>query len=137
MPRGMARFRRVIAALLALALLVLPGAPMRHASAANLHAQPAAHSHVHDCLGHGEEAAPDQAPAGHHDEGGQAERHSGDQPRLGCCASAECPATVAVPPMAPAQPLALPIARLAGFALPPAPEGIGVAPLIHPPRTVA
>ena len=137
MPRGMSRFRRVIAALLALALLVLPGAPMRHASAAHPHAQPAGHAHPHDCRGHGEEAVPDQALASHHDEGGRIDRHSGSQPGLGCCASAQCPATVAVPPMAPAQPLALPVARIAGFAPPPAPDGIGVDPPIHPPRALA
>jgi hypothetical protein len=137
MPRGMGRFRRVFAALLALALLVLPGAPMRHSAAAQLHAQPAGHAHLHDCSGHAEEAAPDRTLASHHDGGGQADRQSGDQPGLGCCASAQCPATVAVPPMAPSRSVPLPIARVAGLIPPPAPDGIGVDPPRHPPRALA
>ncbi|MDO9713809.1 hypothetical protein [Paracraurococcus lichenis] len=136
MPRGTGRFRRAIAALLALALLVLPGAPMRHASAAQLHAQPAGHAHVHDCLGHGEEATLDHALAGHDDDG-QADRHPGDQQMPGCCTSAQCPANVAVPPMPPALRLALPLARVTGPAPPPAPDGIGVDPPMHPPRALA
>ncbi|TCZ55982.1 hypothetical protein [Roseicella aquatilis] len=134
MPRDVGRLRRVIAALLALALLVLPGAPTRHASAARLHVQPAGHAQLHDCPGHDAEAAPAQVLARHHDE---AARHPGDQSGLGCCATLRCPATVAVPPLAPAQPLVLPIARAAGFVPPPAPDGVRVEPPIHPPRALA
>jgi hypothetical protein len=135
MPRGISRFRRVIAALLALALLVLPGAPMRHASASPIHSMGQAASH--DCVGHGAEAAPDQALASHHGDHGQTDRHSGKQQGLACCASAQCPATVAVPPMAPAQPAPMPRVRVTDFALLPAPDGVGVDPALHPPRTPA
>ena len=135
MPRGMGRVRRVITALLALALLVLPGAPMRHASASPAHATGQATSS--DCIGHGAETVPDQAPVSHHDGHGQTERDSGKQQGLACCASAQCPATVAVPPLAPAQPAPMPRARVMGFALLPAPDGVGVDPALHPPRTPA
>jgi len=90
----------------------------------------------HDCVGHSVEAAPDQALASRHDDG-QTDRHSGKQQGLACCASAQCPATVAVPPMAPAQPAPLPRMRVTEFALPPAPDGVGVDPALHPPRTPA
>jgi hypothetical protein len=128
----MGRVRRVIAALLALALLVLPGAPMRHAAAAPVQAMGQAASH--DCAGHAAEAAPDRAPASYHDRTGH---HSGEPQGLACCASAQCPATVAVPPMAPAQPAPMPRARVTGFALLPAPDGVGVDPALHPPRAPA
>lgn len=132
MPRGTGRVRRVIAALLALALLVLPGAPMRHASASPAHATGQATSH--DCIGHGAKTAPGQAPVSHHDGHGQTERDSGKQQGLACCASAQCPATVAFPPAAPAQPVAMPRVRVTHFALPAVPDGVGVAPALHPPR---
>jgi len=72
----MGRFRRAIAALLALALLVLPGTPMRHASASPFHAM--GQAAAHDCVGHGAEAAPDQMLASDHDDHSQTERHSGN-----------------------------------------------------------
>jgi len=137
MPKGMGRFRRVIAALLALALLVLPNAPMRHASASPVHDHSLGQIASHDCVGHGAEAAPDQALAPHHDDHGQTDRHSGKQQGLACCVSAQCQATVAVPPMAPAQPAPMPPVRVTAFALPPAPDGVGVDPALHPPRTPA
>ncbi|WP_431267331.1 hypothetical protein [Dankookia sp. P2] len=137
MPRGIGRLRQVIAALLALALLVLPSAPMRQASAALPHAQPTGQGPLHDCMGHGGEVAPDQALGRLHAAGGQADRQLEDRQMPGCCGSAQCPATLAVPPMAPAQPLAPSITRVAGLAPPPAPDGIGVAPPTQPPRALA
>jgi hypothetical protein len=137
MPRGMGRFRRVIAALLALALLVLPGAPMRHASASRVHDHSLGQLASHDCAGHGAEAALDQALATHQDGPGQADRHSDKQPGLACCLSAQCPAMVAIPPLAPAQPAPMPRVRVMDFPLPLAPDGVGVDPALHPPRTPA
>lgn len=137
MPKGMGRFRRVIAALLALALLVLPGAPMRHASALPVHDHSIGQIAFHDCVGLGAETALAQAFAPHHDDQSKTDRHSGKQQGFACCASAQCPATIAVLPMAPAQPAPMPRVRVTTFALLPAPDGVGVDPALHPPRTLA
>lgn len=137
MPKGVGRFRRVIAALLALALIVLPGGPMRHAAASPVHDRASGQIASHDCLAHEAETAPDRALAPHHDDQGQTDRHSGKQQGLACCASAQCPATLAVPPMTPAQPASMPRLRVTDSPLPPAPDGVGVDPALHPPRAPA
>jgi hypothetical protein len=121
-----ARTRRALVALLALALLLLlPGAPMRHAAAL-----PVAQAHHLDCVGH---AAPVQA-AEHDHHAPTAPQHRGTAPD--CCAAA-CPATVAVPAAVPIQPL---VRILALHGVPtalPAPDGLGADPPIHPPRQPA
>lgn len=132
MPTGMGRFRKAIAGLLALALLALPGAPVRHASAA---APPEQHA-AHHCVTHGH-MAQDPAPGSHHHDHGQPGRHPGEVQDLACCASAQCPATVAVPLAPPGQPLTPFSLRLVGIAAHSMPDGVAVDPPLHPPRPLA
>lgn len=132
MPRRKGGFRRVVAALLALALLALPGAPAWHAAAA---APPQQHA-AHHCVTH-DHMAHEGALSSHHRHDGQPDEHPGGMPGLGCCVSAQCPATVAVPLVPPGQPLRPSNLRLVGIATPVVPDGIAVAPPLHPPRSLA
>jgi hypothetical protein len=134
MPRGMGRFRRVVAALLALALLVLPGAPMRHASATPAHHHAAAPVTTHDCFGQEEGVAQDHVLASHEAQHGQPDRHPGDQQGLACCAAAQCPAMVGAPPPATADPRP-PHGLTVRVAVPGSgAHGIDIAPTTPPPR---
>lgn len=130
MLTGTGRIRRVVAALLALALLVVPGAPVRHASAA----APLRQHAVHHCVAPGD-AAQDQRPV-HHDQG-QPGGHPGKLQDLACCTSAQCPDTAAAPLVPPGQPSAPSGLRLVGTATRVVPDGIAVAPPLHPPRPLA
>ena len=130
MPRGTGRIRRIVAALLALALLAVPGAPIRHASAA----APLRSHAVHHCVTQ-HDLAMDQAPVPHHQ--GQPGRHPGDVQDLACCASAQCPATAAATLVPPGQPMPPPGLRLVGIATRVVPDGIAMAPPLHPPRPLA
>ena len=142
MPRGMGRFRRVVAGLLALALLVLPAAPLRHASAAPVGHQAAVHCVVHDdaaSLGQAADADHHLHDHLHHqaNDQGQPCDASGGKAGLACCVSAQCPATVATPPLAAASllPSSGPSGRFA-FEVQ-RPHGIDVAPSLPPPREAA
>lgn len=138
MPRGMGGFRRAIAALVALALLVLPVAPMRHASAAAPAHHPATNQvAAHHCAADEREAAQGHALGSHHADHGQHHRHPGDRPDLACCAAAQCPATVVAPPVTPAQSVPLHGPPVAGFTVPATPDGIAVDPALRPPRRPA
>jgi hypothetical protein len=135
MPRGTGRFRRIIAGLLALALLVLPGGPLRQASAA-----PSGHRHAaHHCTGQDAAAPRDQRVAAMHDRdpGPPGDETCGGMPGLACCASAQCPATIAVPPATPAEAPPRSELRAVGFAAQDRPDGIPVDPALRPPRPVA
>jgi hypothetical protein len=137
MPKGTGRFRRAIAALLALALLALPGAPLRHAAApAPVGHDPAA---LH-CGAHGAAAPSAQAaavPADHHDHGQPCDDAGGAMPGLACCAAAQCPATLAGPPPPSAAPL-VPPGPAPRFSAPVrSPHGMDVPPALPPPRRMA
>jgi hypothetical protein len=134
MPRGIGLFRRVVAGLLALALLVLPAGPPRHAVAA-----PGAQDRAHH-VAHGDAAPPGQAAlaAQRHDhqaaDQGQPRDGRGGKPGLICCLVAQCPPMVAAPPPAAAclpASLGLPL-RLAIESV--QFTGIDVAPALPPPR---
>ena len=120
--------RRILAGLLALALLILPAAPLRHAAAAP--AGPPG-----PCLLHGEAAATHL----HHPAETQVEpcSEANAMPGLACCAAAQCPAMIAAPPPGAD---ALPAPR--GLPLRRGPEvtvrsGIDIAPTLPPPRDAA
>ena len=135
MPKGMDSFRWMIAALLALALLVLP-TPLRHASAASLEHRHAARQ----CAECGEAAPGDGATfmaVQCHDCGGPRGHHEGLS-GLACCGSARCSPMVATPPMPPVHPpLLLSGSQSDGFAVPDAPDGTPVGPAFRPPRARA
>ncbi|MBV1795698.1 hypothetical protein [Siccirubricoccus sp. G192] len=131
-----------MAGLLALALLVLPAAPLRHASAAPAGHQAAVHCVVHDNA----VSAGQAADAGHHlhghllrqaDDQGQPCDDPGGKAGLACCVSAQCPAMVAAPPLAATSllPSLGPSARYAFETQ--RPHGIDVAPALPPPREAA
>jgi hypothetical protein len=126
MPRGMG-FRRAIAALLALTLLALPGAPLRHGASAAPHcgtldaAAPAAHL---------------AAPAYDADHGQPCDDAGHSTPGLACCAAAQCPASLAGPPPASAD-LPNSLGPSPPFAAPMrSPHGVDVPPVLPPPRGV-
>jgi hypothetical protein len=123
MLRG--RFSRVVAALLALALLVLPGAPMRHAQAAAPSPQHAAHPCPRDA-----EAAQDPALASPDQRSSQ----RGDIPGLTCCRPAPCPTLVGAPPPAATAPLPRPAPAVRFAAVPRLRLGIDIPPALPPPR---
>jgi hypothetical protein len=145
MRLGRQTMRRVAAGLLALTLLLMPGVPLRHAAAAP-GAAPAAHHCETDAAApadHAGHAAPavlsdaafDQGqppggttgtPTGTHDTGGMA-----------CCAAAQCPAAVAVPPSTLAAPLPPVAPVVAGLAAAHQLTGIPVDPGLRPPRPPA
>jgi hypothetical protein len=123
--------RRIVAAMLALVLLALPGAAARHASASvPVPSQVAAHCVAH--AGADEQAAP--AHAAHGDAGPCGDSRAG--PGLACCGSAQCPATIGAPPPASIWPW-----RMTGGAVRHAPladgtPGIEVPPSLPPPRAM-
>ncbi|GGC65061.1 hypothetical protein GCM10011504_48870 [Siccirubricoccus deserti] len=120
-------FSRVIATLLALILLALPGAPVRHAPAA---APSHAPSHQHAAHHRPTDAGAAQAPAPASGERG----HPGDIPGMTCCLSAQCPALAGAPPPAATglPPPAGPATRFA--AVPRLRLGIEFPPALPPPR---
>jgi hypothetical protein len=121
-PNG--SFRRVVAALLALALLTLPGAPMRHAWAT----APAPQQHMtQHCPTHAETA---QAPASVPKQ----RDCPGDIPGLTCCLSAHCPMLAAVPPPAATSLLPRPGPATRFTAAPRLWLGIESPPALPPPR---
>ena len=104
---------RLILTILALALLALPGAPLRHA--AHAMPQPCAADTAH----HGT----DHAPAdGHH--------------LPACCVLGGCAATLSPLPLAPA-PAIVPAPRVVATDRADAREGIAPGPPLHPPRATA
>jgi hypothetical protein len=136
MPKGTGRFRRALAALLALALFVLPGAPQRHGASAAPTGHLSAELH---CDAHEAAAPPAQqaAPAEEHGPDHPCDDSGGAPPGLACCAAAQCPAALAAPPPAsaglprlqePAPPFAAPVRS---------PQGVDVPPALPPPRGMA
>jgi hypothetical protein len=124
--------RRVVAALLALALLALPGAPMRHATAAVPgHAGHAAVP-TEPCPGHSASEA--AMPATHHEDGGQPCDGDGSLPGLACCAAGLCAGLQGAPLPALATPPALPRAAPPLAAAPPGRRGLDIPPALKPPR---
>jgi hypothetical protein len=126
-------------ALVALALLVLPGRPALHAAAAHLAAHAPAMAHAAAHL-HAPPARSDQLPdCATQDPAGcdaPADHGTGRHAVPDCCASAQCPVAVAVPPAPPAP--RAPQAMRAGWPAAPATwPGLGVEPPIHPPRAPA
>jgi uncharacterized protein involved in copper resistance len=139
MPTGMGRVRRVIAVLLALALLVLPGAPMRHASAAvpvqGVH-QPGSGPHdAHGIAAHHASSPAPAAEAAHgHDDNGQPSGQIDGKLGLACCAAAQCPALAGAPPPATAGPVPM-SGVVVRFGVPVrGTQGIDIVPTLPPPR---
>ena len=142
MPRGVGTFRRVVAGLLALALLVLPDPTMRHASAATLvqqvvatHCVPQSDAAtlmqavpVHAALGHAAVSA---------DASGQPCGNSGGDQVLLCCVAAQCPSAAGALPHAQAGPQPSPGAIIRYLAPAHARFGIEVPPSLPPPRLAA
>ena len=127
--------RRMVAGLLALTLLFLPGLPPRHVAAA-----PGVAPATHHCVT--DEAAPaDHAahapPAPVSDAAPDERQPASDTGGMACCAAAQCPATVAVPPSPLAAPPPPVAPALAGFAADHQLAGILVDPALRPPRRVA
>ena len=129
------RMRRMVTGLLALTLLFLPGVPLRHVAAAPGVA-PAAHHCVTDEAEPAEHAG-HAAPAPASDAAPDEEQPAGDTGGMACCAAAQCPATVAVPPSTLAAPLPLAAPAVTGFAADHQLAGIPVGPALRPPRRVA
>ncbi len=115
------RLRRMITAILALALLTLPGAPLRHA----------AHASPQPC------AAADAGHTGHHRADHGADHAPADWQHLPvCCVLGGCAAAVALPVLAPV-PALRPQRAPAGFGPPATGQGIAPRPPLHPPRAAA
>lgn len=132
MPRGTGGIRRVVAALLALALLDVPGTPIGHTSPA----APLRQHTVHHCITQdnvAQDPALDFQGQDHDQPGGRPD----DSQDLACCASAQCPATVAAPLAPPAQPMAPSGLWFVGITTGVVPDGIAVPPPLHPPRPLA
>jgi hypothetical protein len=129
MLTGAGMLRRVMAGLLALALLVVSGVPMP------LRAMPIDH-HAHhaaqDCVQHDGHAA--AAPAER--EQPPITDHHGATPGLACCIASQCPMllgglpppTVALPSLGPSVVVVITARRVAGIEL---------APALPPPRVAA
>ena len=141
MPRGMGTFRRVVAGLLALVLLALPGPAMRHASAAT----PVQQAVAAHCVSQSDaatlmQAALMHAASGHEaistDASGQPCGKPGGDQDLPCCA-AQCPSAVGALPPAHAGPQASSGATVRYLAPADARFGIEVPPSLPPPRQVA
>ncbi len=125
----MGRARRVVAAMLALVLLALPGAATRHASAGMLVlSQDAAHCAAH--AGTDGQAAPAHALPG--DMGPCNNSQAG--PDLACCASAQCPATAGALPPASIWPWRMTGGTVRHALLADGTPGIEVPPSLPPPR---
>ena len=142
MPRGTGTFRRVVAGLLALVLLALPGPAMRHASAAT----PVQQAAAEHCVTHGDaltlmEAAPTHTASGHAaistGEPGQPCGNSGGERGLPCCVAAQCPSAVGAVPAAHAGPQPSSGAAIRYLAPAHTRFGIEVPPSLPPPRQVA
>lgn len=130
MQRGTGLMRRIVAGLLALTLLVLPGMPMRHVAAAQpepvaYHCEPdaAAMPADHISMVHHQPSA---------DQPGETPSH--DQSGMLCCPAAHCPATVAVMPIALPTLLPRPTVSFFGIAMVDQLDGIPVDPALRPPR---
>ena len=132
MRLGRDRMRRIVAGLLALTLLVLPGLPMRHAAAAApLDVGAAHHCATEDAsaaVGH--EAVAHRPPATH-DPGRTQDRDPAD---MACCPAAQCPATIAVPPTVLPSPLPSPAVSIRAIPADHQLTGIPVDPALRPPR---
>lgn len=128
-----------MAALFALALFVLPGAPMRHSSAAvpvqGVH-QPGSNSHdAHSMAAH-HASSPSPAAAaahGHHDSG-QPSGHVGGELGSTCCAAAQCPALASAPPPSTVGPLPMSGVVVRFAVLVRGTRGIDIVPTLPPPR---
>lgn len=139
MPRGAGIFRRIVAGVLALVLLALPGPAMRHASAATL-VQQAAAEH---CVPHADAATLRQAasthtasahPAACTEEPCQPCGKADGEQGLPCCVAAQCPSAVGSLPYAQAGPQPSTGAVLLHLAPANARFGIEVPPSLPPPR---
>lgn len=125
--RRAAWVRRVVLALVALALLPAPVAPMRHAAAGIAQAVP----EDPPCHARPEEAA---APAAvQHGHGPPGEREEAP-PLIACCAAGFCVGLQGAPVPAPALPLALPRGIPHPVATLPASPGRAIPPALPPPR---
>ena len=142
MPRGASTFRRVVAGLLALVLLALPGPAMRHASAATLVHQ----SFAEHCVSQSDattlmHAAPMHAASAHAtvsaDASGQPYGKLDGEQGLPCCVAAQCPSAVGTLPPAHAGPQPFSGAAVRYLAPARARFGIEVPPSLPPPRPVA
>lgn len=129
-------FRRLVAILLGLAVLALPGAPSRYASAGPMEQHPARQA----CLlqDHAELSEVPMMHDGHHQARDPCGGADDAMPGLNCCAAAQCPATTAVPPpsLAGPQPIAVGcVTRLVAttYQL----DGIELRPALPPPRAQA
>lgn len=141
MTWGAGTFRRVVAGLLALVLLALPGPAMRHASAAMPVQRAAAEYYV----AQGDAATLMQAasmngPSAHADasaaSSGQPCGNSGGEKIPPCSMVAECPSAVGALSHAQAGPQPLPGAIVRYLAPAHARFGIEVPPSLPPPRQV-
>ncbi|TCZ64006.1 hypothetical protein [Roseicella aquatilis] len=114
--------RRAVMALLALALLALPGGPMRGPAEAAPRPEAVLHAPCHDGAeadrqdGHGQPAGP----------------HPG-LPGPACCLAGPCTGLQGAPPPALALPLPLPVATPEAMP-PPGRPGLAVPPARKPPR---
>jgi hypothetical protein len=124
--------RRVLAALLALALLALPGAPMRHAAAAP--PDHAGHAAVQAAPCPGHMAAEAIRPAAHHEDGGQPCDRDGSLPGLACCVAGLCAGLQGAPLPALVAPPLPPRAAPRLAAAPPGRRGLDIPPALKPPR---
>ncbi|WP_090664935.1 hypothetical protein [Belnapia rosea] len=138
----MGTFRRVVASLLALVLLALPGPAMRHASAAT----PVQQAAAEHCVAHGDaatlmQAAPTHMASGHvaisAEEPGQPCGNSGGERGLPCCVTVHCPSAVDALLHAQARSQSSPGAVVRYIAPAHARFGIEVPPSLPPPRQVA
>lgn len=132
MRRGVSTFRRIIAGLLVLVLLALPGPIMRHASAAT-HNQQVAAEHCASHAGSGTLADAVPVPAVPTSDSGQPDEPGAD-PTLPCCALAQCPAAAAVPPAASADVTKVHGATVQYAAPEQGQSGIKIRPALPPPR---
>ena len=130
MPTGTGMLRRVMAGLLALALLVVSSAPGPMA----MRFDPHAHHVAQDCVQHdGQDGHSAVAPAER--EQPPIDDHHGATPGLACCVASQCPMlvglappTVVLPSPGPSVAVAIATRRDAGIEL---------APALPPPRVAA
>jgi hypothetical protein len=131
-PEGFWPIRKIIAGLLALILLALPGGPLPHPAMA-MHAHQATATHL--SAGQ-DEVAPARAGGVAHGEQDDHPPcdHEDRNPGPGCCPVAHCPPCTGAPPPAMAEPVPMagPIVLLAVLARDGG--GIDIAPTTPPPR---
>jgi hypothetical protein len=133
MRLGRHMMRRMVAGLLALALLVVPGPPMRDAAAALSEVGAAHHCATDEAPAQADHGAMAHHPPAAHDPGQTPDRDPAD---MACCPAAQCPAAVAVPPaVLPSPPM--PAVSAGGFTVDHQLRGIPVDPALRPPRRVA